>query len=98
MTFLPVGVKVRIPMGWRPKLRVTRAPPGTGDDMETPTNNGAGRALALVTGASSGIGRELAKQFAEHDFDLVIAAEDDAIADAASELEQLGARVEPVQV
>ncbi|MFL5883816.1 MAG: SDR family NAD(P)-dependent oxidoreductase [Thermoleophilaceae bacterium] len=66
--------------------------------METPTNNGAGRPLALVTGASSGIGRELAKQFAEHDFDLVIAAEDEAIADAASELEQLGARVEPVQV
>src|SRR3954471_18608750 len=56
------------------------------------------RPLALVTGASSGIGRELAKQFAEHGFDVVVAAEDPAIHDAARELEKLGARVEPVQV
>ena len=35
--------------------------------------------LALVTGASSGIGFELAKQFAENGFDLIIAAEDDDI-------------------
>jgi short-subunit dehydrogenase len=56
------------------------------------------RSLAVVTGASSGIGRELAKQFATHDFDLVIAAEDAALADAARELEQLGAQVEAVQV
>ena len=34
------------------------------------------RPLALVTGASSGIGLELAKQFAEHGFDLIVAAED----------------------
>ena len=44
------------------------------------------RPLAVVTGASSGIGYELAKQFAEHEFDLVVAAEDDAIHAAASEL------------
>jgi short-subunit dehydrogenase len=44
------------------------------------------RPLAVVTGASSGIGFELAKQFAEHDFDLIVAAEDDAIATAAAEL------------
>ena len=44
------------------------------------------RPLAVVTGASSGIGYELAKQFAEHDFDLIVAAEDDAIHTAASEL------------
>jgi short-subunit dehydrogenase len=44
------------------------------------------RQLAVVTGASSGIGYELAKQFAEHDFDLVVAAEDDAIHTAAAEL------------
>ena len=37
------------------------------------------RPLALVTGASSGIGLELAKVFAEEGFDLVVAAEDDAI-------------------
>jgi uncharacterized protein len=56
------------------------------------------RALAVVTGASSGIGLELAKQFAEHGFDLVVAAEDDELAAAAGELEDLGARVEAVQV
>jgi short-subunit dehydrogenase len=59
----------------------------------TPTRN-----LAVVTGSSSGIGFELAKQFAEHDFDLIVAAEDDAIHAAARELEQLGVSVEPVQV
>ena len=37
------------------------------------------RPLALVTGASSGIGLELAKQFAVHGFDLVVNAEDDRI-------------------
>jgi short-subunit dehydrogenase len=56
------------------------------------------RALAVVTGASSGIGFELAKQFAEHGFDLVIAAEDDAIHSAATELAALGAAVEAIQV
>jgi short-subunit dehydrogenase len=56
------------------------------------------RDLAVVTGASSGIGFELAKQFAAHDFDLIVAAEDDAIHTAAAELEQLGVSVQPVQV
>src|SRR4051794_20644900 len=58
----------------------------------------ATRPLALVTGASSGIGRELAKQFAEHGFDLIIAAEDDDIRAAATELEGLGAAVQTLQV
>ncbi len=56
------------------------------------------RPLAVVTGASSGIGRELAKQFASNDFDLIIAAEDAELQSAARELEQLGASVEAVQV
>jgi short-subunit dehydrogenase len=34
------------------------------------------RQLAVLTGASSGIGLALAREFAEHDFDLIIAAED----------------------
>jgi len=56
------------------------------------------RSLAVVTGASAGIGRELAKQFAANDFDLIIAAEDGELQSAARELEQLGAHVEAVQV
>lgn len=37
------------------------------------------RPLAVVTGASSGIGLELAREFIDHDFDVVMAAEDDGI-------------------
>lgn len=41
-------------------------------------NATAGKPLALVTGASSGIGLELARQFALHGYDLVICADDAA--------------------
>ena len=58
----------------------------------------SGRGFAVVTGASSGIGYELARQFADNDFDVLIAAEDAAIEDARRELEQLGATVTAVQV
>ena len=44
------------------------------------------RRWTVVTGASSGIGRELAKQFASHGFDLLVTAEDEAIHAAAAEL------------
>jgi short-subunit dehydrogenase len=44
------------------------------------------RPLAVVTGASSGIGRELARQFADNGFDLIVAAEDDGIQATAAEL------------
>ncbi|MEV0288671.1 MULTISPECIES: SDR family NAD(P)-dependent oxidoreductase [unclassified Kribbella] len=57
--------------------------------------------LAVVTGASSGIGLELARQFAQHGFDLVIAAEDDAIQTVAPQLRVARAKtvqVEAVQV
>jgi short-subunit dehydrogenase len=53
--------------------------------------------LAVVTGASSGIGYELAKQFAENGFDLLVAAEDGGINERARDFEGLGARVESVQ-
>lgn len=55
------------------------------------------RRFALVTGASSGIGLELAKQFVLHDFDLIICAEEAAINQAADALSSSGASVTPVQ-
>ena len=55
------------------------------------------RNLALVTGASSGIGRELAKQLARNGFDLIVAAEDE-LDGAVAELQSLGASVDGVRV
>ena len=51
------------------------------------------RNFAVITGASSGIGRELAAQFADNGFDLLIAAEDDGLTAAADELRAGGADV-----
>jgi short-subunit dehydrogenase len=53
--------------------------------------------LAVITGASSGIGFELAKQFARHGYDLLITAETGQIEDAAQDLRSLGASVSTVQ-
>jgi uncharacterized protein len=53
--------------------------------------------FAIVTGASSGIGFELAKQFAENGFDLLIVAGGDRINTAADEIQMLGATVNAVQ-
>jgi short-subunit dehydrogenase len=57
------------------------------------------RRLAVITGASSGIGRELARCCAEDGFDLVIAADEPEIDDAAEELRQLarGTRIDPLE-
>jgi short-subunit dehydrogenase len=55
------------------------------------------RPLALVTGASTGIGLELARQFAEHDFDLVIAAHGDALDRAQHDLQAHGSTVQAVR-
>lgn len=55
------------------------------------------RQLAVITGASSGIGYELAVLCAQNGFDLVIAADDPAITDAAEVLRPMGAMVETVQ-
>ena len=56
------------------------------------------RPLALVTGASSGIGFELAKQFLTNGFDAVIVAEDDELRTAAEQLEGLGGTVHTQQL
>jgi short-subunit dehydrogenase len=53
--------------------------------------------LAVVTGASSGIGYELAQCCSREGFDLVVAADEPAIRSAARDFEALGAKVEPVE-
>ena len=57
----------------------------------------AGSLFAVVTGGSSGIGLELARQFAEHGFDVLLCAEDDAVGAAAESLRSTGASITKVQ-
>ncbi|HVL84385.1 MAG TPA: SDR family NAD(P)-dependent oxidoreductase [Pseudonocardia sp.] len=66
----------------------------------TDTTNGTAHApapLALVTGASSGIGLELATVMARNGFDLVVNAEDAGIERAAAALRGHGGTVHAVQ-
>lgn len=60
------------------------------DELKAP------RPLAVVTGASSGIGYHLARCAVDHGYDLVVAA-DTPLAPAISDFEALGAHVEAVQ-
>lgn len=56
--------------------------------------NASTRPLAVVTGASSGIGHELALLCAQHGYDLVIAADQGPLEETAGQLRQHGADVQ----
>ena len=60
-------------------------------------NSSLTRPLAVVTGASSGIGYELAKQFAQNGFDLLVTGTDSSINEAAEDFLRLGVKVETMQ-
>jgi short-subunit dehydrogenase len=70
--------------------------------MSDLTSGTTARPLAVVTGASSGIGLELARQLLANGFDVLAAAEDDelttATASLQAEVEADGATVRSVQV
>lgn len=57
----------------------------------------SGRPVAVITGASAGIGYELAKVFGKNNFDLIVAAEDPGIYEAANIFRSLGVEVKVVQ-
>ena len=52
--------------------------------------------FGIITGASTGIGYELAKCCTESGFDLVIVADEPRIEEAAAGLRQVGGRVSAV--
>src|SRR5436190_2786518 len=54
--------------------------------------------FAIVTGASTGIGYELAKCCAEDGFDLLIAADEPEIHQAAEDFKRLGVQVDAIEV
>lgn len=72
------------------------------DDLQLANNDGSmqspggSRPLAVVTGASSGIGRALAAYCARDGFDLVVAADRPEILDAAAALRETGVDVRAV--
>lgn len=71
---------------------------GTNPQTQNPNvgANGA-RPLAIVTGASTGIGYELAKCCAQNGFDLLVAADEPKINEAAADFRQLGVEAEAIE-
>ncbi len=70
---------------------------GPGSDSGGPGGNRGPRRLAVVTGASSGIGFELARVCAIYGFDLVVAADSSKIKEAGQRLSKRGVDVRAVQ-
>jgi uncharacterized protein len=72
------------------------------NENKVTTGNAVGgdgsRPLAMVTGASTGIGYELAACCARNGFDLVVAADEPEINEAAEDFRRLGVDVEVVEV
>lgn len=56
------------------------------------------RPFAVITGASTGIGFELARQFAQNGYDLLIAANSEAVLEAQDELEVFETDVECIEI
>jgi short-subunit dehydrogenase len=69
----------------------TSSAPSAAKDM-----NRSARPLAIVTGASTGIGLDLAKQCAAHGYDLLIAADEQQITQAKDMLEAYAVQVDSV--
>lgn len=55
------------------------------------------RPFAIVTGASTGIGYELARECAEHGYDLLIAADESRVDAAAEQLRAFGGQVQAIE-
>ena len=55
------------------------------------------RPLAVVTGASTGIGYALAKECAQHGYDLIVVADETKIYEAAETLRAIGGTVEAIE-
>lgn len=73
-------------------MRCLSAPSSrSGNSTRTP------RPLAVVTGASSGIGYYLVKECVENGFDLLVAADEASITKAAEEFRVMGASVDAVE-
>src|SRR3954471_24053117 len=82
---------------WRPRTRRAGCIPNFFPRQGVPMNATVTRPFAIVTGASSGIGLELAREAARRGYDLVIAA-DRSLDEPAAELRALGGTVVPVEV